>query len=77
MLWSMELAAERISTQWSEAMRLRPGAHPSCGIVGAGYQRSPGIQLLGESDPHVLAVESVAGFVAPALVDVSAQFVGP
>ena len=73
----MELAAERISTQWSEAMRLRPGAHPSCGIVGAGYQRSPGIQLLGESDPHVLAVESVVDSAALALIGVSAQFAGP
>ena len=73
----MELAAERISTQWSEAMRLRPGAHPSCGIVGAGYQRSPGIQLLGESDPHVLAVESVVGFASPALVGVLARFARP
>ena len=61
----MELAVEQISTQWSEAMRLRTGAHPSCGIVGDVYQRIPGIQLLGEYDPHVLAAENVADFVAP------------
>ena len=73
----MELAIEQILTQWSEARHLCLGAHPSCGTVGAEYQRIPGIQLLGEYDPHVLTVESVAGFVAPVLVVVAAQFVGP
>ena len=61
----MELAVEQISTQWSVARHLRLGAHPSCGTVGAEYQRIPGIQLLGEYDPHVLAAENVADFVAP------------
>ena len=57
-------------------MHLRPGARPSCGTVGAGYQRTPGIQLPVGHDLHVLAAESVADFVAPALVDVLAPFVG-
>ena len=61
----MELAIEQISTQWSEAKHLRPGVPPSDGTMGAGYQRIPGIQLLGEYDPHVLAAENVADFVAP------------
>ena len=61
----MELAVKKILTQWSEAKHLRPGAHPSGGTVGAEYQRIPGIQLLGEYDPHVLAAENVADFVAP------------
>ena len=58
-------------------MHLRPGAHPSDGTMGVGYQRIPGIQLLGEYDPHVLAAESVADFVAPILIVVSAPFAGP
>ena len=58
-------------------MHLRPGAHPSDGTMGAGYQRIPGIQLLGEYDLHGLATESVADFAAHAQVGVSAQFVGP
>ena len=73
----MELAVEQISTQWSVARHLRLGAHPSCGTVGAEYQRIPGIQLLGEHDLHVLATESVTDSAALALVVVSAQFVGP
>jgi hypothetical protein len=73
----MVLAVEQILTLKSEAMHLRPGAHPSDGTMGAGYQRIPGIQLLGEYNHHVLVVESVAGFVAPALVDISTQFIGP
>ena len=58
-------------------MHLYLGARPSGGTVGAGYQRTPGIQLPVEHNLHVLAVESVADFVAPALVDVSAPFAGP
>jgi len=58
-------------------MHLHLGARPSDGTVGAGYQRTPGIQLPVEHDLHVIAAKSVADFVAPALVDVSAQFVGP
>ena len=73
----MELAVEKISTQWSEAKHLRPEVHPSTVTVGVGYQRIPGIQLLGEYDLHVLAAESVTDFVASILVVVSAQFVGP
>ena len=61
----MELAIEQILTQWSEARHLRPGAHLSCEIVEAGYQRIPGSQLLGENDLHVLAAENVTDFVAP------------
>jgi len=63
--------------QWSEAMHLRPKVHPSDGIVGAGYQRILGIQLLEEHELHVLAAESVADSAALALVGVSAQFAGP
>ena len=73
----MELAVEKISTQWSEAMHLRPGTHPSDGTMGAGYQRISGSPLLGEHDLHVLAAESVANFVAPVLVVVSVRFAGP
>ena len=73
----MELAVEQISTQWSEAKHLRLGAHPSCGTVGAEYQRIPGIQLLEENDLHGLAAESVANFAALAQVGVSTQFAGP
>ena len=60
--------------QWSEAKHLRPGVHPSDETVEAGYQRIPGIQLPGEYNHHILVVESVAGFVIPALVDVAARF---
>ena len=73
----MELVVDQILTQWSEARHLRLGAHLSDGTVGTEYQRIPGIQLLGEYDLHVLVAESVADFVAPILVVVSAQFVGP
>ena len=73
----MELAVEQISTQWSEARHLRLVAHPSCGTMGAEYQRIPGIQLLGEHDLHVLAAKRVADSAALALVGVSAQFAGP
>ena len=73
----MELTVEKILTQWSEARHLRLGAHPSCGTVGAEYQRIPGIQLLVGYDLHGLAVESVADFAALAQVGVSAQFAGP
>ena len=58
-------------------MHLRLGAHLSDGTVGAGYQRIPGIQLLGEHDLHVLAAKRVADSAALALIGVSAQFVGP
>ena len=73
----MELAVEQISTQWSEAKHLRAEVHPSDGTVGAEYQRIPGIQLFGEYDLHGLAAESMADFVAPVLVVVSARFAGP
>ena len=73
----MELAVDQILTQWSEAKHLRLGAHPSCGTMGAEYQRIPGIQLLREHDLHVLAAKSVADSAALALVGVSAQFAGP
>ena len=73
----MELAVEQISTQWSEAKHLRAEVHPSDGTVGDGYQRIPGIQLLGEYNPHVLAAESVADFVALVLIVISARSVGP
>ena len=43
----------------------------------AGYQRNPDIQMPGEYDHHVLVAESVAGFVAPALVDIAARFAKP
>ena len=49
----------------------------SATAMGDGYQRIPGIQLPGEHDHYILGVESVAGFVAPALIGVSAQFAGP
>ena len=58
-------------------MHLHTGVHRSYGTAGAGYQRIPGIQLPGEYNLHVLAVESVVGFAAPALVGVSAPFTGP
>ena len=44
---------------------------------GGWYQRNPDIQMLGEYDHHVLVAESVAGFVAPALVDIAARFAKP
>ena len=58
-------------------MHLRPGARQSRGTVGDEYQRIPGIQLFGEYNPHVLAADSVADFVAPVLVVVSARFAKP
>ena len=58
-------------------MHLHPGAHRSCGTAGAGYQRNLDNQVPGEYNLHVLNAESGAGFAAPALVGVSAQFVGP
>ena len=73
----MVLAVRRTLIQWFEAMHLHPGVHSSNGTMGAGYQRIPGIQLLGEYDLHVLAAESVADFVAPVLVVILAQFAGP
>ena len=73
----MVLVIRRTSILWSEAMHLHPEVHPSDGTVGVGYQRIPGIQLPGEHDLHVLAVESVVGFAASALVGVSAPFTRP
>ena len=73
----MVLAVEQILTLYSEAMHLRPGAHPSDRTMGAEYQRISGIQLPGDCHRHVLIVESVAGFVAPVLVVVSARFLKP
>ena len=73
----MGLAVERILTQWSKARHLRPGAHPSDGTMGVGYQRIPGIQLLGEYDLHVLVAESMADFVALVLVVLSVRFAKP
>ena len=58
-------------------MHLHPGVHRSCETAGARYQRNLDIQVQGEYDHHILATESVAGFAAPALVDVAAQFAGP
>ena len=77
MLQSMVPVIKRTSTQWSEAMPLRPGIRRSDGTTGARYQRNPDIQMLGEYDHHVLVAESVAGFVAPALVDIAARFAKP
>jgi hypothetical protein len=45
--------------------------------MGVEYQRIPGIQQPGDYNRHVLVVESVAGFVAPVLVVISARFVKP
>ena len=73
----MVLAIRQTSTLWSEAMHLRPGVRRSCGIAEAWYQRNLDIQVLGEYDHHVLAAKSMAGFAAPALVDVAAQFAKP
>ena len=58
-------------------MHLHLEIRRSCRTAGAGYQRSLDIQVQGGYDHHVLATESVAGFAAPALVVVAAQFVGP
>ena len=58
-------------------MHLRPGAHPSDGTMGAGYQRSPGIQIPREYDHHALVADSVAGFATPTLVDVASRFARP
>ena len=77
MLRSMVLAIRRTLILWSEAMHLHPGVHPSCGTAGVGYQRNPSIQVPKEHDHLVLAAESMAGSAVPALVGVSAQFVGP
>ena len=77
MLWSMVPAIKRTSTLWSEAMHLRPKVRRSCGTAGAGYQRSLDIQVQGGYDHHVLATESVAGFAAPALVDIATRFARP
>ena len=58
-------------------MHLRPGVHRPVGTMGAGYQRSLDIKVQEEHNHLVLAVESVVGFAAPALVGVSAPFAGP
>ena len=58
-------------------MHLRPGVHRPGGTMGAGYQRSPDIQMPGECDHHVLVVENMAGFAGLALIDVAARFAKP
>jgi len=58
-------------------MHLHPRVCQSDGTAGAGYQRNPDIQMPGEYDHHVLVAESVASFVAPALVDIAARFAKP
>ena len=58
-------------------MHLRPGARQFDGTAGDGYQRILGIQLLGEYNPHILAAESVADFVALVLIVISARSAGP
>ena len=68
---------KQTSTRWSEAMHLRPGVPRSSGTTGAGYQRSPDIQMPGECNHHILAAESVVDFVVPALVDTGARFARP
>ena len=73
----MEPAVEQISTQWSEAKHLRPGVPQFDGTAGDGYQRSLDIPVPREYVHHVLATESMADFVAPVLVVVSARFAGP
>ena len=70
-------AIKRTSILWSKVMHLHPGTHRSCGTAGAGYQRSLDIKVQEEHNHLVLAVESVVGFAAPALVGVSAPFAGP
>ena len=77
MLQSMVPVIKQTSTQWSEAMPLRPGVRRSDGTTGARYQRNPDIQMPGEYDHHVLVAEGVASFAAPALVDIAAQFARP
>jgi len=58
-------------------MHLRPGVRRSGGTVGDGFQRNLDIPVPGECDHHVLATESVAGFVALAPVGRIAQSAGP
>ena len=58
-------------------MHLHPGARRFGGTAGAGYQRNPDIQMPGEYDHHVLIAEGVAGFAAPALVDVATRSARP
>ena len=70
MLRSMVLLIKRTLTLWSEAMHLRPKVHRSGETTGDGYQRIPGIQVLGEYDLHV----HVADSIVLALVVVEAQF---
>ena len=77
MLQSMVLVIKRTLTLWSEAMHLRPKVHRSDETMGAGYQRSPDIQMPRECDHHVLTTESVVGFAVPALVGVRARFARP
>ena len=77
MLRNMVPAVKRILTLWSEAMHLHLRARQSCGIAGAGYQRNPDTQMMEEHDHHVLVAEGVAGFGAPAPVDVVTRFAGP
>ena len=77
MLRSMVLVIKRTLTLWSEAMHLRPRVRRSCETTGAGYQRSLDIPVPGECDHHILTAESVAGFVAPALVDIAARSARP
>jgi hypothetical protein len=77
LLRSMVLAIRRISTLWSEAMHLHPGVGRSCGTTGAGYRRCLDILVPGEYVHHVLAAKSVAGFVAPVLVDVAIRSARP
>jgi len=77
LLRSMVLAVKQTWNLWSEAMHLRPRVRQFDGTVGDGYQRIPGIQLLGEYNPHVLAAESVADFVDLVLIVVSVRSVGP
>ena len=77
LLRSMVPAIRQTLTLWSEAMHLRPRVRRSCETAGAGYQRSLDIPVPGECDHHVLAAKSVAGFVAPALVNVAARSARP
>ena len=73
----MVLAIKQTFTLWSEAMRLHLRARQSGETAGAGYQRNPDTQVPKEPDHHVLVAEGVAGFAAPALVDIAARFAGP
>ena len=73
----MVLAIRRTLILWSEAMHLHPRVRRSCGTAGDGYQRSLDIPVPREYVHHVLAVESVVSFAAPALVDVAARFARP